>query len=148
MEYYTKRFEDWKEKWEDSSSIELKDYISFNIHPEDVLILSSLFFPSMIEVDSCIFFKSHYNPDSYLIWKNKFNNDSKAIERMVNHVHIYDVFDHCSDTISESIFEEVARLLQKSWIYYFRSLYPDKQINVEYVSGDMDYGPTLYVYQM
>lgn len=75
MEYYSKRFEDWKEKWEDPSKMGLSDYISFNIHPEDVLILSSLFFPSMIEVDDCVFFKSHYNPDSYLIWKNKFNND-------------------------------------------------------------------------
>ncbi|MFT3675207.1 MAG: hypothetical protein QM781_04845 [Chitinophagaceae bacterium] len=147
MDFFSKRFEEWKGQWADPSKMELSDYISFNLHPEDFLIFSSLLFPELIEVDGCVFFKTHYNPDSYSRWKKALYEDRSAIEKMINHVHVYDLFDHRSGNVSESVFDEVGKLLQTSWSCYFRFKYPEWQIAVEYSNSDQDYGPTLYVYR-
>lgn len=147
MNYTTKRFEKWKEQWSEPSKVGLADYISFNIHPEDAIILGSLFFPNLIEIDNCLLFETHFNYESYLRWKEELRGDRTGIEKMINHIHLYDVFAQCSEKVSDEVYDKIAIILQLSWNSYFHQKYSSKDIVVEYVNGEMDYGPTLYVYQ-
>lgn len=147
MEFSTKRFSEWQNQWHYPEKMDVFNYISFNIHPEEVLILSSLFFPKLIEVEGCIFLDSKYDYENYLLWKKEFNNDRTAMEKMINHTHIYDIFSNCTDKIEDTIFEQVGQLLQSSWSNFFCKQFPEKTIIVEYSHTESDYGPILYVFQ-
>lgn len=147
MEYLVKKFTDWKNQWSDPSQMGIMNYISFNIHPEDVLILSYLFFPRLIEVDNCLFLEANFNEANYTLWVEKYGKDRLSLEKTINHIHVYDIFSNCEDDVSDSTFEEIGKLLQSSWLNHFRQNYPSKAIVVDFVNNEKEYGPTLYVYQ-
>jgi hypothetical protein len=138
---------DWKNQWQDSSAISHLDYISFNIHPEDVEILRSLFFPKLIEVDDYLFLELKYQPENIADWENAVGGDRISVEKLVNHMHIYDIFAHCKDEVHETIFTSVGYLLQFVWIKHFKETFPDREIAVELINDSSDYGPTLYIFQ-
>lgn len=140
-----KRFGAWKNKWGDTGQVTLSQYISFNIHPEDVLILGSLFFPNFIEVGGCVLLSNNYNSDTFK--KMKLNSNNQSIERNINRVYIYDIFANCGDDVEEIVFERVGKLLQTSWSTYLNKEFPKKKINVDYCNNLKQYGPTLTVYQ-
>ena len=45
----------WKDRWSNKENIDIYQYISFNIHPDDILIIGKLLFPETIEIEDCIF---------------------------------------------------------------------------------------------
>lgn len=147
MEDSIGKFNNWKNQWGDPSQIGIMDYINFNIHPEDVLILGYLFFPKFIEFDGCVFFQDHFSEENYFSWKERLGNDRVAIEKVINHVHVYDVFANFTTKLEDSIFERIGRLLQLSWSIYLRREFPHKRIIVDYSNDENDYGPIVYVYQ-
>ncbi|MBL1181578.1 MAG: hypothetical protein HND27_10775 [Bacteroidetes bacterium] len=147
MDLSIKKLNDWKSKWQNVSNVNIFDYISANIHPEDVLILSSLFFPKVIEVNGAIFLEKNYKPETYSLWVEKYGDDILTLEKMINHVHLYDIFAHCTDDIDDSVFENVGKTLQYSWEIYFKYMFPNKEIVVKYTNNENEYGPTLFVFQ-
>jgi len=50
-----------------------------------------LFWPDFIEHEGCVFIGNSV-PKSYPEWKAKFGDDRRAIEGMLNHQHIHDLF--------------------------------------------------------
>jgi hypothetical protein len=147
MEDSIKRFNDWKNMWSDPSQMGIMNYISFNVHPEDVLILGYLFFPKFIEFDGCLFFKDNFSERNYSLWKEKLGDDRSSIEKVMNHVHVYDIFANCTDKVPDSVFEKVGKLLQFCWSIYLHHEFPNKSVIVSYINDENDYGPTLYIYQ-
>jgi hypothetical protein len=51
-----------------------------------------LFWPDLIERDGGIFLRECFTEDSYREWRQQLGGDVKAIERVMNHVHVYDLF--------------------------------------------------------
>jgi hypothetical protein len=147
MELSIKKFNDWKDEWQDASKINVFDYISSKIHPDDVLILSSLFFPKIIEVNDSIFLEINYNLETYSLWKKELGEDRISLEKMINHVHLYDIFAQCTDDVDNSVFVNIGKTLQYSWINHFKQILPKKEIIVDYINDESEYGPTLYVFQ-
>jgi len=147
MEILTNRFITWKNQYPESQDMSVYDYISHNFHPDDVLIISLLFFPKLIEVNGAIFLEHRYTPETYSKWVGEFGNDRQSIEKMINHIHIYDIFGYCTDNVDDSVFEMVGRLLHLSWMSHFKYEYSHFNLVVEYSYVESDYGPTLYVYQ-
>ncbi|MCT4582194.1 MAG: hypothetical protein N4A35_12350 [Flavobacteriales bacterium] len=139
------RFNKWKNNWEKSDLISLSDYISHNIYPEEILIISSLIFPSVIKVNECVFFSDNYDEKVYKTLSSNLNN--AEVEKQINRMHIYDVFAHCTEEVDDSVFEKVGRFLQMAWSNYFCMKYPNKKIIVDYYNDDESYGPVLTVYQ-
>lgn len=141
-----KRYSIWKDKWEDKSAISLQQYISFNIHPEDILIVGKLFFPEIIEVNECVFLKDNFDKDVYEEISTQYKNDNNLIERTINRIHIYEYFAQCEDSIDDTIFENVGNMLKFSWQIYFNKVFSEKEIVVEYNNNELEYGPTLTFY--
>jgi hypothetical protein len=146
METPIKKYNNWKNQFTDTSKVTVFEYISFNVHPEDVLIISSLFFPNLVEVNGAVFLEMQYSYNSYLSWLNHFGSDRQALEKMMNHVHMYDIFGH-SNNVDDTVYEQVGMLLQIAWTKHFKSEYPDKNIVVDYWHGEDDYGPIVTVFQ-
>lgn len=149
------KYSSWKSGWDDPSAFDVLDYISFKVHPDDVLILGHLFFPKFVEVSNCIFFEETYKYDVY---KERINRalsqqdcDKKALEKSFNLIHIYDLFAHLSthapERVKDAVFEDVGKLLQLAWSIHLKHIFPDKSIVVEYYHSDQEYGPIVTIYQ-
>lgn len=141
-----KKFNAWRDNWVDKSSISIIDYINFNIDPNDLIIIGKLFFPDFVEVDGSVFLKEKYTRENYLMWLKDIE-DPVEIEKVINHVHIYDLFSNTEYDVEEFIFEEVAKILAFSWRLCLDSFFKEKKFNVIYSNTDKDYGPTITFYQ-
>ena len=136
----------WKNKWLDQASIDLFQYISFNMHPDDILIAGKLLFPDIMQVDNCILLKTNYCEEVYESIKTKYDNNHQKIEYEINRIHLYDIFDHCVDNVSDASFKEIAGLLQFSWKIYFKEILPNKRVVVEHIDNQIEYGNILTFY--
>lgn len=140
------KYEQWKNKWSDQSSLDSGVYISETIRPEDFLISSRLFFPDFVEVNDCVFLSGRYIESNYNDWMEKLQNKS-SVESMLNHVNMYDIFSGSDQDISDSIFNQIATVLKFSWEVSLARCFLDRTFVVETSFSDMEYGPTLTFYQ-
>ena len=141
------KYQKWKRNWSQPDSMDELAYLNFNIHPEDVLIASNLFLPKFISHEDSIFWEARFDESSYSNWKQQFGSDRGKLERMLNHVHLYDLFDQCQDDVSDDLFLSLAERMKLCWEMKLKLEFPDRKFIVELSSGDEDYGPTLVFYQ-
>ena len=135
----------WKDRWSNKENIDIYQYISFNIHPDDILIIGKLLFPETIEIEDCIFLKDNFDDFLYKNLKKKYNN-SREKEFEMNKIKLYDLFAHCTDTIDDKLFRKIGEFIQFSWNIYFKHKFPNKNIVIEYISDPYNYGDVLSFY--
>ncbi|EFE3929245.1 hypothetical protein JOW62_27880 [Escherichia coli] len=146
MNYSLGKYESWKNQWSDKSLLDFSVYISEEIHPEDFLISSRLFFPDFIEVNDCVFLSGRYVESNYNDWMEKLKSKS-SVESILNHVNIYDIFSGKGEEVPDSIFIQIANVLKFSWEVSLAKCFLNKRFVVEASFSDMEYGPTLTFYQ-
>lgn len=139
------KYIEWKNKWFKKDNIDLYQYISFNIHPDDILIIGKLLFPETIEIENSILLKENYNYFLYESLKKRYNN-SREIESEINKIYLYDLFAHCTDVIDDKLFKNIGELIQFSWDIYFKYKFPNKNIVIERISNIYNYGDILSFY--
>ena len=139
------RFDIWREKWKNKDAMNLQQYISFNVHPEDVLIIGSLMIPNFVEVENCIFLVDNF--DEKLFKQLKINHNNEYVEKNINQIHVYDLFDNCRDKVDDNTFERLGKLLKISWSSYLLYLFPKRNIIVDLIINESEYGPIITVYQ-
>ncbi len=124
-------------------------YINVNIHPDDMIVLFRVIFPAFIEVDDCVLLKMNADghSESNLLNFRKQARNSKIFEKQFNTFKIYDLFSH-KEVEHESSFEQAAMLLEKSWGFALKALYPEKVFEIMVSNTDRDYGPTLTFYSI
>lgn len=141
------RYDAWEAQWEEPETLGLHEYISEKCHPEDVLICSRLFFPEFIVVDNCVLLYERYEENNFLAWKLKFPQENSAVEKMINHTHVYDLFGSIADNVSDSVFNQLCIVMKCSWRMTLKEVFPEKEFIIESSNDDAEYGPTLTFYQ-
>lgn len=143
-----KRYETWRSQWKDPNSVGLGEYISDSCHPEDLLIcIQQLLIPDFIIVDDCVLLYDRYEKNNFLQWKDKLSGENTLIEKVLNHIHIYDLFGSNADDVSDSIFRQVCKAMKCSWKMALKETFPEKVFIVESFDDDVGYGPSLTFYQ-
>ncbi|MBC3411624.1 hypothetical protein HU720_09960 [Pseudomonas sp. SWRI51] len=142
------RYESWKSEWAKKDEIDELSYISNNCSPEDVLLSSKLFFPDFIVDGDGVFLESKYDGVVVESWLEQFGGDLQATERMINHTHIYDVFEGCSEDVDDRVFEQLAEVIALSWRLVLREKFADKVFSVVVSNSDQDYGPVVTFFQI
>ncbi|WP_140919016.1 hypothetical protein [Limnobaculum xujianqingii] len=142
-----RNYETWQSQWRNPELISYSDYLSETLHPETLLISSKLFIPEFISVDNCILLFERYEESNFKLWREKFGDENSLIEKMLNHIHIYDLFGSNADDVTDSIFEQICDVLKCSWGMTLKQLFPTKTFNLESSGSDVGYGPTLTFYQ-
>lgn len=135
------QFENWKKTQEES--LDGWEYANRNLTLYDVLYLGELLFPRIVEFEECVFLEAHFSENQFRNWHYELKGDLSAVEHMINHVHVYDVFDKAEMDTPEWAFEEVAQLLFDSWKMWFETKHPALHIEVHRWGSDAEYGPTL-----
>lgn len=137
------RYELWKSGWDNKSQVDEYSYISDQCNPEDVLLSCRIFFPDFVVVENGVFLERNYNSDAFLSWLEIFGGDLHAVERMINHTHLYDLFDGCVEDVDDRVFEQLAEVLAFSWKLILENKFPDRRFDVKISNSEQEYGPVV-----
>ncbi|WP_240915812.1 hypothetical protein [Metapseudomonas otitidis] len=137
------RYELWKSGWDNKSQVDEYSYISDQCNPEDVLLSCRVVFPDFVVVENGVFLERNYSGDAFLSWLERFGGDLHAVERMINHTHLYDLFDGCVEDVDDRVFEQLAEVLAFSWKLILENKFPDRRFDVKISNSEQEYGPVV-----
>ncbi|MCF5666313.1 hypothetical protein AB6N16_15315 [Pseudomonas marginalis] len=137
------KYERWKSQWKDQSELDVFSYISDVVHPEDALMFCKVLFPDFVVHESGVFLESRFTVEAFSSWMETCNNDVVAVEKVLNHMHLYDVFGGCSDRVDEAVYEQLCRIVAQSWRMVLLSKCPEKKFSVQAIVSDQEYGPVV-----
>ncbi|HHQ4828143.1 TPA: hypothetical protein ACSQZH_006024 [Pseudomonas aeruginosa] len=140
-------YELWRSGWENKNEIDVFSYISYEIRPEELLILGKLVFPDFILDRGAVILEMNYEEKKFNDWMERLENDIQSVERFINHTHIYDIFSGCNEDVEDEIFEQLAHMLSLSWRLILKEKFPDRDFSVLLSCSDQDYGPTITFFQ-
>ena len=65
------------------------------------------------------------------------------IEKVVNHVHVWDLFDDNKDS---RLLIDIAQMMRLCWLCSAKHSLPDRKVEVELMVDESEYGPTLTLF--
>lgn len=107
--------------------------------------MGSLFWPGFIERDGAVFVDFMFDDAVYGQWLVQTGGDVQAMEKVLNHLHLWDVLDPKSDQEYATI-PELARKIAGTWRMSASSSFPSREFSVEISDEPEDYGPTIMIY--
>ncbi|WP_446436407.1 hypothetical protein [Pseudomonas sp. 1152_12] len=142
------RYELWASGWAKKDNIDIFSYVSAMCNPEDCLLFCRLLFPDFFVSQGAIFLSAKYDHDVFVVWLKKFDGDARAVEKIMNHTHLYDVFSGCTDEVDDVVFEQLAETIALSWRLVLKDKFPERKFSVDVSNSDQDYGPTVTFFQV
>ena len=130
-------FRAWSESFEPPA--DTSAYIAQNVGITAATVLSELFFPQLTKVRDCVVLASRYEPSNFDEWWESTAGDRVAIERAINHVHLWDLFE-ASGEAEERALEVLARRVAQAWRCYAEATFADRGFEVTVTD---EYGPTV-----
>jgi len=130
--------------WNDGLGIDMDGYLSCMGNYELAIVYSNFFWPTFVEHDGCIF-RGDPNVEIYEQWRTQTNGDKTAIEAVMNHVHILDIFPSVERLPPREQIVYLGRQLQQMWTAKLHNDFPDRNIMVDFTD---DCGDDLLEYQI
>ena len=105
--------------------------------------------PEFVQHDGGVFLRELFDSSTYIQWKERLGTDTTAIERVVDHVHIYDLFLNPKlRTPGPGAVLYLAGLLGKLWSLRAAEEFGPGQIVVDMLDEDPPgTDPVLVLYQ-
>ncbi|HHN1212144.1 TPA: hypothetical protein ACRNXC_002338, partial [Pseudomonas aeruginosa] len=72
-------YELWRSGWENKNEIDVFSYISYEIRPEDLLILGKLVFPDFILDRGAVILEMNYEEKKFNDWMERLENDIQSV---------------------------------------------------------------------
>jgi hypothetical protein len=138
------RFDLWRQDFGGAPT--LWDYASQKGGMTLAIAFASLFWPKLIEVDGCVLLAERYDPETFRQWRDKLGDKREAIERTVNHIHLWDLFDPESDEVPDEQVRVLATTIAHTWRCALNQQFPGRNGDVALAWDEPDYGPTLTLF--
>jgi hypothetical protein len=119
--------------WSDHMDASLVDYVHERMNPEMLLGFMQLLWPEVVEVDGRIFLADEYSK-TVGEWKQTEafrRGGMPAVQALVNHVHVEDLFYTVSGGVSSDNLCFVACVLGAAWRGRLETEFPDRHFLVE-----------------
>jgi hypothetical protein len=116
------------------------NYVRHNVSVTAAYIMLQILSPRFIEVRGCILREAEYDASKFEEWWAECEGNTQAIESLINHQHLWDLFYGDHDDVDYRAMEEMAPLIAESWRATAAKQFPDRTFTAE-VSDD--YGPTV-----
>ncbi|WP_223484339.1 hypothetical protein [Pseudomonas sp. A-RE-19] len=142
------RYELWASSWAKKDTIDIFSYLSAMCNPEDCLLFCRLLFPDFFISQGAVILNAKYDHNVFVVWLEKFDGDVCAVEKIMNHTHLYDIFSGCADEVDDVVFEQLAEIVALSWRLVLKDKFPGIKFSVDVSNSDQDYGPTVTFYQV
>lgn len=135
----------WVKQWQEAfgGTPGIWDYLAQEGSLTLALAFAALFWPSFVEIQGCVLLCDRYQPKNFQQWWDQLEGRVSQIEAMINHIHLWDLFDPQKETLPESALEELAYILATCWECALHHAFPDRVFRVTVSTGDEDYGPTV-----
>lgn len=114
-------------------------YLAEHLNVTAAALFSELMCPDLTFVRGCVILTSRYRKDNFEQWWAQEDGNVSAIEAVVNHVHLWDIFEPVGE-IEERALESLARRMARSWALHAESQFPDRIFVAEVTD---EYGPTV-----
>lgn len=108
-------------------------------HAVAVLALCS---PELVEERGCVLLAEHLDQENFDTWWSSLRGRVADVERIVNHVHLWDVFSDLDDVPDQAV-ELFAARLATVWRAVLAHRFPDRAFVVEVDTAPDEYGPTV-----
>jgi hypothetical protein len=133
-------------EWTAGRGIDLASWACGVGGAEQAIGFGELFWPEFVEHDGCIFFADAFDPDNYRGFMASTGGDRRAVEAVMNHRHVLDLFPGHSPTREQVVY--LGRLLREMWAVKLRQDFPDRPIVVRFPEDGcedlLDYEVSFY----
>lgn len=113
--------------------------------PLVVLGFVELMWPSFVEYSGCLLISAEFDAKNADEWLRRLGNNIKEVERVMNHVHLWDVLDGLP--ADSAVHDVVGAILTQSWPAAAQAQFPACKLEAVYVNNDSEYGPTVSCWQ-
>lgn len=133
--------------WNDGKGIDAAAWLSCVGSFVHAIAYGELFWPDFVEHDGCVFFAG-FSEASYCGFMEQAKGNKKAVEAVMNHRHVLDLFpsDYANVTKDQMVY--LGRLLREIWETKLRRDFPQKTFVVSFAEEPaedlLDYEVTFY----
>ncbi|UUW92467.1 hypothetical protein [Pimelobacter simplex] len=117
-----------------------RTYLSIMLKPSMMALALTFAFPRFVEHRGAVLLESAYDEEAVEAWFQQLDGDAVAVELVMNHIHLWDVF--APSTAFEAETELLLAPLATSWGAALRAAFPTRTFRV-LTDPDGDYGPEL-----
>lgn len=132
-------FREWRSQFQPSP--DTYSYIAEHLSVTDAFLMAKLLAPDFIVMRGCVLREDRFDPDNFEHWWASQAGNTTAIEHVINHLHLWDIFDPEGD-VEECALEALAERVALSWKLHASHQFPERDFHVE-VTGE--YGPTVAI---
>lgn len=130
-----------------------RDFLIANVSIGSLASVMELLWPRFLVQCDCVILEWAGNQDNTAQWHARLGGDCSAVEKVVNHVHLWDLFApedtegaEDSSTLEEAFLASMLEVLAKTWITSANDQFPDRTFEVGCSNDDSDYGPTITIW--
>jgi hypothetical protein len=122
-------------KWNDGRGIDIVSWINGIGSFEHGIAYGRLFWQDFVEYDDCVLF-ADFDESSYLGFMQQTAGNKVAVEKVMNHYHISDIFPNQEPTTDQIIY--FGRLLKEIWQAKLKCDFPSRNVIVEFYEKECD----------
>jgi hypothetical protein len=141
------KFRRWQQDFQ-NESLTLWDYVTAKADIEVIGAAATLFWPSVIDHAGCVLLQDRFSESAFAQWRDYYQGDIPSIERMMNHMHLVDLFVISYDQESLATLDFVGQIMARCWRSSLHEQFPALQFEVEYAANLEDDGPTITFFQI
>ena len=116
-------------EWNDGKGIDVHAWLAGVGSYEHAIAYGALFWPEFVEHSGCVFLARGFSRSSYRSWMSTTSRDKTATEKVMNHVHVCDLFVNSERTSAQS--KHIAGLLKECWECKLRRDFPNRTFIVD-----------------
>ncbi|MDY3557772.1 hypothetical protein R5W23_003037 [Gemmata sp. JC673] len=135
------------QQWNGGHGIDLLTWFGCVGSIEHAIAYGELFWPDFVEYDGCVLFAG-FNEASYRGFMSQTGDDRRAVEAVMNHRHIIDIFSGSGQEPTRHQVVYLGRLLREMWTAKLRQNFPTKTVVVSFPEEPserlLDYEITFY----
>lgn len=120
----------------------LQGFMSANVSVAEAAALADLYWPKFVEYRDCVFLSFKFDRHAINDWYGRLQGDCRAVESVVNHVHLWDYFVITLESEYAAL-PKLAESIAVMWRAAVQAAFPDREFEIAVSDGSGDYGPTL-----
>jgi hypothetical protein len=110
-----------------------------------LIAYARILWPDFLEHDGCIFRGDRFTESNYLGFMAQSKGDKAAVEAVMNHEHILDMFSNSDPQPSREMILYVGRMLKDFWQAKLNRDFPGRKITVSFLE---DFSEDLLFYEI
>jgi hypothetical protein len=121
------RYKEENESW--IPDFDTWSYLNLRADFDLAAAFAKMFWPDFVEVEDCVILQRNYSLEAFAEWMERYDGDRRAVESMLNHTHIADLFLNSPRDVTypDELYEFVAHALIYGWKQALHDKYPEKR---------------------